>query len=534
MNVQKTIPKSILVTDLASPKIGHDVDNVFTLPDAQVDTSFGRTVMWHGPDPIGSGERSEVLQAEVLARGVTVGVPTPAGAALAGTSGAHTTQTGVEASPVMAHTTSLNIGDVTHALSYQTTAANMNWVSWRTCVARVGRHGTSAGTLDEEAESSPTDSQGFEIVKLARTFVRLNDANRAARKDTSPSQSTLNNYKKKCRQIDREISQLNDMDVEPLLQVMGLHAEKRQSFTAIKSALKHRAIARIQLLLRSQNLMQKKGDRKQAWKKHILQLHRAMKDFIEIDALDRQECLDFVGKRAERAHSKRSDLPHLPAGWQERFQDIIALNRQYQDAGLLLLHCGLRPVELAKGVRLRATAVGIEVHILGGKTRETAGQPWRSFVLDSETLPESFVDRVQINGEITVSADPERLRSYLHRLSDPVFLQGKYRPKDARKKHLVLSAYTFRHSVVTALRDSGWDTESIASAIGESSAQTVAFYGTRSRVGSRAPRKSTILKNSVQAARPVRGVDMNGLQRVLSRKAGPVKRKAHLHPRPGP
>jgi integrase len=259
-----------------------------------------------------------------------------------------------------------------------------------------------------------------------------------------------------------------------------------------------------------------------------------MKDFIEVDALDREECLDFAGKSSERAHSKRSDLPHLPAGWQERFQEIIALSRQYQDAGLLLLQCGLRPVELAKGVRLRATAVGIEVHILGGKTRETAGQPWRSFVLDPEALPESFVDRVQINGEITVSADPELLRAYLHRLSDRVFLQGKYRPQGARKKSFVLSAYTFRHSVVTALRDSGWDTESIAATIGEFSAQTVACYGTRSRVGSLSPRKTAIMNDSVQAARPVRGVDMDGLRKVLSRTATPVKKKAHLHPRLGP
>ena len=259
-----------------------------------------------------------------------------------------------------------------------------------------------------------------------------------------------------------------------------------------------------------------------------------MKDFIEVDALDREECLDFVGKSSERAHSKRSDLPHLPAGWQERFQEIIALNRQYQDAGLLLLHCGLRPVELLKGVKVRRTPEGISVHIQGGKVRETAGQPWRSFVLDPETLPESFVHRVQINGEITVSADPELLRAYLYRLSDRVFLQGKYRPQGAREKSFVLSAYTFRHSVVTALRDSGWDTKSIAAVIGESSAQTVSLYGTRSRVGSCSPQKSSIMKNSVQAARPVRGVDMKGLHEMLSRKANTVKKKAHLHPRLSP
>jgi len=434
----------------------------------------------------------------------------------------------------MAHTTSLKSGDETAAISYHTTTSNTDWVAWRTYVTHVHCNKDSADMLDETAGSPMTDAQGFEIVKLARTFGKLNDANRSARKDTKPSQSTLDNYKKKCRQIDREISQLNEMDVEPLLQVMGLHAEKRQSFTAIKSALKHRAIARIQLLLRSQDLMQKKVDGNAAWKKHIIQLHLAMKDFIEIDALDRRECLDFAGKSSKRAHSKRSDLPHLPEGWQDRFQKINALNRQYQDVGVLLAHCGLRPVELAMGVKLRSTAEGIKVLILGGKTRDTAGQPWRSFVLDSEALPKSFVHRVQIDGEITVSADPELLRAYLHRLSDRVFLQGEFRPKGARKTSYVLSAYSFRHSVVTDLRNSGWDDKAIAPVIGELSAHTVSLYGTRSRAGSRSPRKSTILKNSVKAARPVRGVEMDGLDKVLARKANPVKKKAHLHLRPGP
>lgn len=532
--MHKTQSKIFHATAPSSPQIGHDADTVFTLPDGKLDTSLDRPVMWHGPDPLGSGSRSEVPKTVVQAGDVTAGVPTPAGASLARNTDAHTAKTGVQTMPAMAHTTSLKSGDETAAISYQTTTANIDWVAWRTGVSQVRCHGNFADMPDEDAESNMTDPQGFEIVKLARTFGRMNDANRRARKDTEPSQSTLDNYKKKCRQIDREISQLNDIDVEPLLQVMGLHAEKRQSFTAIKSALKHRAIARIQLLLRSQDLMQKKGDRKHAWKKHIIQLHQAMKDFIEIDALDRQECLDFVGKSSARAHSKRSDLPHLPEGWQERFQEASTLNRQYQDVGVLLLHCGLRPVELAKGVRVRTTADGIKVHILGGKTRETAGQPWRSFVLDSETLPESFVDRVQINGEITVSADPEGLRAYLHRLSDCVFLQGNFRPKRARKTSYVLSAYSFRHSVVTDLRNSGWDDESIAPVIGELSAHTVSLYGTRSRAGSLSPRKSTILKNSVQAARPVRGVEMDGLHKVLARETNTVKKKAHLHPRPGP
>lgn len=55
----------------------------FTLPNRPVNALEERSVMWHGPDPTGAGARSAVPKAGSHARGVTVGVNTPTGAALA-------------------------------------------------------------------------------------------------------------------------------------------------------------------------------------------------------------------------------------------------------------------------------------------------------------------------------------------------------------------------------------------------------------------------------------------------------------------
>ena len=530
-----TQPKNLVDAVTSSPTTAPETEIVFTLSDGHQDTHLDRPIMWHGPNPIGLGGRSPVPKAGVQAWGVTDGVQTPSDAALAGIPDVHLAQTGV-LWPKSAEALRLMNGDVKEANPYQTTNTNtiMDWSAWRQGVMHVSRHHANSMTALDNAASALTEVESFEIVNLGRVVDRLNDSNRKARKDTLASKGTLADYAKKCNQIDREMAELDDDEPEPLWQVMGRHAAKRQSFTAIKSALKSREIKRIQDLLSSQDALQKTEKKGTAWKKHVLHLLAAMQDFIEVDVLDRGECLEFSGHKARAGRSKRSDLPHLPQGWQDRFLDINALGSTYRDAGVLLRYCGLRPTELAKGVKVSATLDGISVHILGGKTRETAGQPWRSFLLDSDLLPMSFVHRVQMEGEITVTADPDALRAYLHRQSDRVFQQGSFKPKGVWKKSFVLSAYTFRHAFVTDLREAGWDTDSIAAVIGESSAQTVSYYGTRSRAGIRTPKKSGVMKNSVQAARPVRPLNKAGLSQVLALKAISVKKKSNLHPRPGP
>jgi integrase len=509
----------------SSPKNPHEIDNDFTLPNGEIQPEFCRSVMWHGPNPIGLGGRSPVPKDEVPARGVTDGVQTPVGAALAGTAVVHPAQTGGCISTEMAVTQTHENGDVTETISYQTTNS-MDWAAWRQRVMLARHQGVSTKAPDADA-STLTEKQAFEIVKLGRDCIRLNNAHRKARQDTPASSKTLADYAKKCKQIDCEMEELAD-ESDPLRQVMGRHAARKQSFTAIKSALKSREIKNIQDVLRSQDALQRVSSKGAIWKKHVLHLLATMQDFIEVDTLDRCECLEQSGHKARVGRSKRSDLPHLMDGWQERFLAINALDSAYSDAGVLLRHCGLRPIELFKGVTVTATPDGILVHILGGKVRKMAGQPWRSFLLNPTLLPDAFVQRLQIAGEIIVTAMPDALRMHLNRLSDFVFQQGEYKLKGKKNRQYVLSAYTFRHAFVTDLRSAGWEKNDIAAALGESSAQTVALYGIRRHTGSKILKTVAGVKNSVKAERSVRPVSKIGLAKI---QAG--REKSRLYPRQG-
>lgn len=525
--------KTLSAAAPSSPKSEHDVDTVFTLPNGIDGPDSDRSVMWHGPNPIGLGGQSPVPKAGVQAWGVTDGVHPPAGAALAGNPGVHTAQTGVQKLSKMAKPASMVNGDVTHADTFIFTKSIMDFETWRQRVMCVRHQARSPTDLDGDV-SMLTEAEAFDIVKLGRAFISLNKANRTSRHDTPPSQSSLDYYKSKCEQIDEKLLRLDPEEAEPMRLVMGGYAVSKQSFSAIKSALKSRAIGNVVQLLSSQDALQRLGERNVAWRDHVLHLHAALKIFIEIDTLDRSDCLAYANKVAKPSRSKRGDLSHLPDGWQERFLEINLKSRTYSDAGVLLRHCGLRPTELAKGVQVKATPQGIRVYILGGKVRDVAGQPWRSFLLNPECLPQSFVHRVQAELEITVSAKPNALRAHLQRLSDEVFQQGEFKLKGKRSRRYTLSAYTFRHDFVTDLRQAGWDTNSIAGVIGESSEQTVSYYGTRSRAGSKTPKRSAVLKGSVQTARPVRTLNMDGLERVLAQKPKSPKNKARLHHRPVP
>ena len=176
----------------------------------------------------------------------------------------------------------------------------------------------------------------------------------------------------------------------------------------------------------------------------------------------------------------------------------------------------MRPKELATGVTLTASDQGVEVHIAGAKVRETAGQPWRTFTLKAEHIPEWFVRDVKEKRKLMVRADEDPLRAHLGRLSNRVFYPNEKGASRSSKSRLKLSAYVFRHALVTEMREDGWETRDIAAVIGESSAETVRLYGTRVRTRSKSPKVVAIDVKSVQAARPVRVVDLSGLNAVLT------------------
>lgn len=526
MNIKQ--PLSSLGTDATSPKCDDEIENESTLPNGTSKQASDRSVMWHGPDPIGSGTRSEVPKAGGQARGMTDGVPTPAGATLAGNPHAHTAQTGVRTIPEMVQTVTLLSGVETALSRSPDLTTALDFEGWRKLVMQVSRFPSSSEIADEEWLPTIEDARAFEIVKLGRTFVSIDKQNRAARKDTSASTATVADYLKKVALIDRQLADLGGEVTESLWTVMGRHASKKNSFSIYKSALKWRATCRIEELLRSQNALQRLNKHGDPWRRHVLHLLEAMMDFIEIENLTRSVCLDFVGGKGKGVESKRKDLPFLPNEWKKTFLSINETDPKYRDAGVLLCYCGLRPVELSKGVELNFVPDGIYVTIFGGKVRATAGQPWRKFKLNTDLLPLWFVNEIRLKKESKVSVNPGALRAHLNRMSDKVFKQGKFTEHSdvSRKKRCILSPYTFRHSFVTDLRESGWDTETIAAVIGESVAETVSYYGTRSRPGSRKPPIVALFKNSVQTARSVRPLNTSSLQSLITTKVKSVKRIA--------
>ena len=514
----RTTQPTVLVTAQTSPKKAVAFDNDFTLPDGHQDTKGSRTVMWHGPDPKGSGARSAVPISAPVASAVTGGVPTPPGAALAG--GAHeaAAQSLVRQKTESATTVSSQSGDAKHdddtateskLSKTQETKTPLNWIAWSQRLEQVSA--SCRGPLTAE-------KQAFDVIELGRVLMRIREADRISRKDTVATETTIDVYRRKCAQIDKALQHTDLNDHLQLQQVMTRHAPKKQTFSLFRSALKWRAAAAIQALLKSQSALQRTAGRDFNWFRHVDELLKAMMEFSKIDALDRADCLESAGLKGKPARSKRINLSKLPAGWQERFLNEIESHPTYRDAGVLLRFCGMRPVELAQGVRVTATSEGIAVRIFGGKVRKTAGQPWRLMVLDPTMLPPAFVHRVQKAGEITVTAQEGAMRAYLARLTDLVFKQGKFWEEGVRKTNHVLSAYTFRHALATDLRANGWKENAIAGAIGECSAETAGLYGMKIRSPRGCTRTPAIVQSSVVCSRPVKPKDTRGLDQVMKKK----------------
>jgi len=134
----------------------------------------------------------------------------------------------------------------------------------------------------------------------------------------------------------------------------------------------------------------------------------------------------------------------------------------------------------------------------------------------------ALLPHVRNNKVVTVSAEPNAMRAYLARVS-PAVLGPPRKGKAPR-----LSAYAFRHALVTDLRDTGWTTEEIAAVIGELSAATVAYYGLHRRGKGKVRPGVAIEHGRVATANPVKPLDRSGLQAVIEKKA---RSSSRLKPR---
>ena len=523
----------------AITKNAFDSDKDSTLPNPLSNPRPGGlldgSVMWAVPKPSGLGSRSEgpyeLQQAGgVLGKGAAEQTPLP-GATLAVCKPAH--QAGPDAqttAPTMRSVIENRDEDEDEDEdedddddAAQATEADA-WAAWRSKAHKLASEGAFSARSVDNGSTQFERAQAFDIVKAARSMVQAQNEGRRARQDTPATAASLADYAKKCRQIDAEIDNLAPGSPNPLFEVMSRHTARQPTFSALKTALKSRGLARVKALLAEQGALQRTPQDSTAWTRAVQELQRAAREVQMIEALSWQDCLAFSGTKVKASMSKKRDLPKLPAGWQNRFLNVNQSSPTYRMAGVLLRHCGLRPKELAKGVHLEATAGGVRVRIEGAKVRQTAGQPWRQFMLLGEVLPEWFVDEVRSQASTVVRVSEDGLRAHLGRLSGLVLNANANANANGKAKRVtkgapILSAYLFRHALVTQLREAGWDSEGIAAVIGEGSAATVRYYGTRVRTHSRKPKPLAIVAVSVETARPVSPVDMSGLKRIQKKSA---------------
>ena len=476
--------------------------------------------MWAVPVPSGQVCVAKAGQYEsVEARGVTSDKaalqPRSVGAALAATE-----QT-MQAEPASRRTPKTQDNAVEKAIVTEaSTPANMR-VEPESTPPKSADAGPGGQGLSKLPQLLGRD-EAFAIVKKARLLISSEKEARKARKDTKASDSTLEDYAKKCARLDAEMALLQYPWGHPIEVVMSRHAPKKQTFSAMRSALKRRVLAQIAQALKAQDELQRNGNLSQPWQQMVRELQHCLHDAAVIDGLDRIQLLEMTGKQAVRSVSKRQQLRGLRDGWQDEFLALNERSPTYRSAGVLLRHCGLRPAELEKGAVVTADAGVVNVKIQGAKVRPgVAGQPWRQFALARESLPAWFIQALDAGGPMSVVAEPDGLRAHLARLSVKLFPR-----KGTGKKDVILSAYLFRHSLVTEMREEGWDTSDIAGVIGESTADTVAWYGMRRRSGgSVKPKKVVIVLGSIQTAVPVRPLDLSSLAQQVraSRSKGARK-----------
>jgi hypothetical protein len=213
-----------------------------------------------------------------------------------------------------------------------------------------------------------------------------------------------------------------------------------------------------------------------------------------------------IDRPVERSKSKKNTLRLLKSDWREKFLIANESSPKYRSVGLLMRHCGFRPAELETGVHVELQGEHMLVSIHGAKVRETAGQPWRKFVLQTKLLPPWFVEEVAQVGSRTYQADKDNMRTHLNRLSEKLY------PRQKSKEPIILSAYVFRHALVTDMRSEGWETADIAAAIGESCSETTKHYGDRWPKGSGQLQPIAILPKSIETARPVAPPDTSWLK----------------------
>ena len=159
---------------------------------------------------------------------------------------------------------------------------------------------------------------------------------------------------------------------------------------------------------------------------------------------------------------KRKSLRGLPLDW--RVQMVNAASSTCREWVLLLAVAGVRPEEIAKGIKVEPIEGGVQLTIKGAKIDRGHGQPERIIAVDGSLallLAEGGPRTTQ-----TTSANAVSIAA--GRLGRKVFGE--------RRSHLV-SAYSFRHQFASDLKASGLDGVTVSAILGHGVDDTKNQYG---------------------------------------------------------
>ena len=550
-------------------KTSSDNDTDSTLPNPAGEPSsnlreqdlLDGSVMWAGPDPLGAGARSagphqqstESIKAARDVTELTIGHRLPdSGATVAHSADKQTRPSLISSAKQHSHTqpSVIEVEVVNDTKFYAENACEID-TSPTTNSQMVQIGGAAKRTADgdihpnipikaletfkklqkvlreqgleegawPEAGWGQTKDDAFVVIEQARAMIAARNDDRSRLKATSASQNTIEGYQSDCANLDRQFKDLQSQGSTNWMQVLAYHAPAKKTFLVYKAALMWRAAEQVRRRLSDQDKLQRKIGHTVVWSLAVTQLHTAIEHWVELQTIHHDACLQSSGKSAKASKSKKRVLKKLPADWQQRFLELNANSPTYRHAGILLRFCGLRPEELHRGASVRWTQRGIRVFIRGAKVRSVAGQPWRSFLLNPAVLPTWFVQELEEKRYVRIRVNKDNLRVHLARMSEAVF-----NPENRKNGcHETLSAYVFRHALVTELRESGWESVDIAAAIGEINAATTSLYGYRVRGGKKAKPNIAFDRSSIQTARPVKIADTQGLQKLKGNKSAQPK-----------
>ena len=187
---------------------------------------------------------------------------------------------------------------------------------------------------------------------------------------------------------------------------------------------------------------------------------------------------------------------------------------------------GVRPEELERGIRVQDDGTSLRVTVNGAKVRANHGQETRSFCVRKAVMPKWLVAELTTKPLPIYSAEKGAMRIHLSRIS----VQIKNKETMPGGKQPIVSAYCFRHALVTDLRDAGWTDAEIAPVIGDRSASTVHdHYGEHVSAGKVRKKVSAIMKETVTATHAVKPLRSDAstfaaFQKTRSLKATSKKR----------